>query len=107
MLSGFLRQFISSEIKSVNRVELEYELDDATLQPDALLGEMDGGRGTGQTSPDVAFLVETVNGTGVILLECKFTEHHFYSCSGRKPNPRNGNPNHDLATLPECQKDFG
>ena len=64
MLSGFLRKFISPEIKSVSCVELEYELEDATLQPDALLGEMDGGRGTGQTSPDLAFLVETKDGPG-------------------------------------------
>lgn len=96
MLAGFLRQFISPEIKSVSCVELEYELEDTALQPDVLLGEMDGGRGTGQTSPDVAFLVETENGTGVILLECKFTEHRFYTCSGRKSKPRNGNPNRDL-----------
>jgi len=97
ILVGFLRQFISPEINSVSCLELEYEADDATLQPSTLLGEMDGGRGAGQTSPDVAFLVETENGPGIILLECKFTEHNFYPCSGRKPNPRNGNPNRDLA----------
>ena len=95
ILSGFLRKFISPNIKSVRCVELEYELEDATLQPDALLGEMDGGRGAGQTSPDVAFLVETQDGLGIILVECKFTEHNFYPCSGRKPNPRNGDPNRD------------
>lgn len=97
MLAGFLRQFISPEIKSVSCVELEYEPQDDSLKPGVLLGEMDGGRGAGQTSPDVAFLVETENGSGIILLECKFTEHNFYSCSGRKSNPRNGNPNPDLA----------
>ena len=96
MLAGFLRQFIAPEIKSVNCVELEYELEDGTLQPDALLGEMDGGRGAGQTSPDVAFPVETQDGPGIILVECKFTEHNFYSCSGHKSDPKKGYPNRDL-----------
>ncbi len=99
MLAGFLQQVISPKIQSVSCVELEYEPDDTELQPDVLLGEMDGGRGTGQTSPDVAVLVKTENGIGVILLECKFTEHNFYGCSGRKPSAKNGNPNRDL---PRC-----
>jgi len=97
MLAGFLRQSISPEIKSVNGVELEYESDDASLKPATLLGEMDGGRGAGQTSPDIAFLVETQKGLGVIMVECKFTEHNFYGCSGHKTNLKNSNPNLDPA----------
>ncbi len=97
MLTGFLRQSISPEIQSVSGIELEYEPQDTTLKPSRLLGEMDGGRGAGQTSPDVAFLVETLKGPGLILVECKFTEHNFYGCSGRKLSPSNGNPNRDLA----------
>lgn len=97
ILTGFLRWSISPEIQSVSGVELEYESPDHALKPGALLGEMDGGRGAGQTSPDIAFLVETSKGPGVILVECKFTEHNFYGCSGRDANPRNGKPNRDLS----------
>ena len=96
LLAGFLRQTISPEIQSVDCVELEYESQDVDLKPSNLLGEMDGGRGAGQTSPDVAFLAETQNGPGIILVECKFTEHNFYPCSGRKPSARNGKPNPDV-----------
>ncbi len=96
MLTGFLQQNVSTAIQTVTRVELEYESGDDRLKPPALLGEADGGRGTGQTSPDVAFEVDTTSGSGVILVECKFTEHSFYACSGRKrphSDGRTPNPN--------------
>ena len=95
LLTGFLRNTISQQIEAVTRVELEYESDDKELKPGTLLGETSGGRGANQTSPDVAFVIKTALGPGVILVECKFTEHHFYPCSGRKASPEghSSNPN--------------
>lgn len=53
---------------------------------------MNGGRGIGQTSPDVAFIVKTRQGTGLILTECKYTEHSFYGCSARRRTDRGDKP---------------
>ena len=40
-------------------------------------------RGSGQTSPDLAIRFRTEDGkNGIILIESKFSEHSFYSCSG-------------------------
>ena len=103
LLAGFLRERVASEVIEVTGLELEYQLPEAQLRPGALLGEQGGGRGSGQTSPDVAFLVRTKNGRGVILTESKFTEHSFYGCSARKSGkaktkaegrPRNPAPEH-------------
>jgi len=91
LLTNFLKEKISCEIEEVVEVELEYSLD-GNLSPKELLGEMEGGRGSGQTSPDVAFVVRTPNGIGLILTECKYTEHSFYSCSARKKNKRRNKP---------------
>jgi hypothetical protein len=55
-----------------------------------LLGEVGGSRGAGQTSPDVAFLVN--GGRGLVLTESKFTEKSFYSCSARTEEERPGRP---------------
>lgn len=91
LLLGFLQSRVSPDIVEVDDVELEYALT-GKLSPKELLGEMDGGRGTGQTSPDVAFIVKTTNGTGLILVECKYTEHSFYRCSARRTNDRGDKP---------------
>jgi len=81
----FLQQHVSEQITELLGVELEFSFEQGSdLHPSALLGEMDGGRGTGQTSPDVAFLVKTADGDGIVLTESKYTEHSFYSCSARK-----------------------
>jgi hypothetical protein len=87
MLAGFLNEYVSDRIRTVDRIELEYE--DDKLKPTELLGEPQGIRGANQTSPDVAFVVN--GGRGLILTENKYTEHSFYPCSGRKP--KNGNKN--------------
>jgi len=95
LLLGFLQSKVSRDIVEVVNVELEYALD-GDLSPKKLLGEMDGGRGVGQTSPDVAFIVKTKQGKGLILIECKYTEHSFYGCSARSKKDkgkRKGNPN--------------
>ncbi len=94
MLLGFLQLKVSRDIDEVENVELEYALD-GDLSPKEILGEMDGGRGVGQTSPDVAFIVKTKQGTGLILAECKYTEHSFYPCSARRTTDtvnKKGNP---------------
>lgn len=85
---------VSHDITTVGDLELEYELPSPRHKPKQLLGEDAGRRGSGQTSPDVAFLVSTSSGRGLILVESKFTEHWFYQCSGyrkasggRPPNP--------------------
>jgi hypothetical protein len=80
LLAGFLREHVAKEIQSVDAVELEYE-EEGALHPSALLGETGGSRGSGQTSPDVAFIVN--GGKGLILTESKLAEHSFYSCSAR------------------------
>jgi len=101
LLAGFLRDEISSEISAVSSVELEYV--SSAVSPGAL-GETGGSRGSAQTSPDVAFEVTTNVGPGVVLVECKFIEHSFYPCSGRKKSNNSGrapNPN------PSRCQDFG
>jgi len=97
LLAGFLRESISSDIDVVTAIELEYESPDPRSKPAVLLGETDGSRGAGQTSPDVAFEVRSSRGAGVILVESKFTEHHFYPCSGRKKKPTGRIPNPDTS----------
>jgi len=95
LIAGFLRTVVSDEIRTVDRVELEYA-EDGELHPATLLGETGGTRGAGQTSPDLAFLIN--EGTGIILAESKLTEHSFYPCSARdrKGSPeRPGNPDPD------------
>lgn len=91
LLASFLRSVLSNDIKTVDEVELEYQ--DERVPPSEL-GEKDGHRGSGQTSPDVGFTVRGQSGSGVALVECKFTEHSFYACSGRrKPNKEGRTPN--------------
>jgi len=83
LMLGFLQKNISNEIIEITDVELEFSFN-GQLSPEKLLGEKNGFRGSGQTSPDVAFLVKTKKGKGIILTECKYTEHSFYHCSGRR-----------------------
>jgi len=92
LLGGFFKRYVSAEIETVVGVELEYA-EDAPLDPKTLLGEPDNGkRGANQTSPDVAFLVRTKRGKGLILTENKLSEHSFYPCSGRKREVNNPDP---------------
>ena len=96
LMLEFLQKKVSSEIIGITDVELEFAFADE-LGPAKLLGELDGSRGSGQTSPDVAFVVKTKTGEGVILTECKYTEHSFYSCSARttedsERRPKNPDP---------------
>lgn len=90
LMTGFLRQHVSSEIAAVTDIELEYAAEPPN-DPKTLLGEPEGTRGKNQTSPDVAFLFKSKDGTeGIVLTENKFVEHSFYPCSGRKS--KYGNP---------------
>jgi len=85
LMLKFLQKHVSTEIIEITDVELEFAFPLGNkLNPEALLGELGGSRGSGQTSPDVAFLVKTKTGKGIILTECKYTEHSFYGCSARK-----------------------
>ncbi len=92
LLLDFLRSNVSTDIIDVVDVELEFALD-GDLNPEKLLGEMGGSRGSGQTSPDVTFIVTTKRGKGLILTECKYTEDSFYRCSARN--------NEDKKDLPD------
>ncbi len=92
LLAGFLREHVSKNVQTVTELHLEYA-EDGDLHPSALLGEMGGKRGSGQTSPDLAFHVN--GGRGLILIESKLTEHSFYPCSARRTTDskdRSGNP---------------
>jgi len=108
LLAGFLQQFVSSKVESVDALELEYA-EDGDLHPSVLLGELGGSRGSGQTSPDIGFLVNC--GRGLILTENKLVEHSFYACSAhwgrRSSRPENPEParcDNPLAGLnPETQ----
>lgn len=93
---AFLQNKISADIIDITELTLEFAFPQGNpLHPSKLLGEQDGNRGSGQTSPDVAFIVKTKTGQGIILTECKFTEHSFYTCSARRKKDttkRKGNP---------------
>ena len=93
LIAGFLHDHVASEVESVHAVELEFASEDETLSPEKLLGEAGGSRGSGQTSPDVAFIVN--GGSGIVLTESKLAEHSFYECSARtrkSTDRRPGNP---------------
>jgi hypothetical protein len=95
LLTAFLRDHVDARIRSVSNVELEWA-GEGRLHPSKLLGESGGQRGSGQTSPDVAFEVAAeVNGDlvdGVVLVESKLTEHSFYPCSAKVKKERDGKP---------------
>jgi len=96
LMLKYLKQKVSDSIIEITKVELEFAFPKGdSLHPSKLLGELDGSRGSGQTSPDVAFIVRTKDGDGIVLTECKYTEHSFYKCSARRTEDnetRKGNP---------------
>lgn len=108
LMLEFLNRHVSEQITEISDVELEYAFPKKDeLHPAELLGEMDGSRGSGQTSPDVAFKVKTIDGDGIILTECKYTEHSFYGCSARKINKEskrinNPDPNRCMIRVKDC-----
>jgi hypothetical protein len=112
LLAEFLRQKVSDQIIEIEDVELEFAFDaNDELNPSRLLGETDGSRGANQTSPDVAFLVKTKAGNGIVLTECKYTEKSFYKCSALTTKGsvrRKGNPNpercFELASIADYKK---
>lgn len=91
LMLAFLKEKISDSITELIDAELEFSLG-GELSPAELLGEKGGSNGRGQTSPDVAFIVKTNSGDGLILTECKYTEHGFYSCSARTTKDSEGKP---------------
>ena len=100
LFASFLKHHVDSDIDSLESIELEYE-DEGYLAPSPLLGEEGGGRGVNQTSPDLGLLVN--DGRGLVLVENKFTEHHFYPCSAWKHKGslrRAGNPDPDRCNHP-------
>lgn len=64
LLAGFLGEVVASEIRTVDALYLEYA-EEGDLCPTVLLGEPGGQRGSGQTSPDLAF---HVNGRRELIL---------------------------------------
>jgi hypothetical protein len=93
LLAGFLHAHVSPDVETVDELHLEFS-EDSELHPSQLLGESGGKRGSGQTSPDLAF---HVNGhRALILIESKLTEHSFYPCSARRRTDSRGRKgNHD------------
>ena len=95
LIKEFLSKKLGIKIDSIINVELEYALPGA-LSPSELLGEEDGTRGSGQTSPDIAFIFEHGSSKGLILTESKYTELSFYPCSGKEKKHNSGKvPNPD------------
>jgi len=84
MLISFLNRELNLNITSINSIDLEYAAP-GKLSPRHLLGEQGGKRGSGQTSPDVAIQFSCEDGKcGIYLIENKYTEHNFSSCSAAK-----------------------
>ena len=102
LLAAFLRQHVARQIESLDAIELEYaEEEDGDLHPSRLLGESGGSLGTGQTSPDLGLIVN--GGRGLVLVESKFTERDFDSCSAHDHEgsaKREGNPDPDRCNHP-------
>jgi len=96
LMLEFLKQRVSSEIEEVYDAVIEFAFpEDSPMHPSNLLGETGGKKGSGLTVTDVAFLLKTKTGNGLILTACKFTEHSFYTCSARRTNKKGdqkGNP---------------
>ena len=106
LMLGFLQEKIDARIFAIYDVELEFAFE-GDLGPAEVLGETGGNRGSGQTSPDVAFLVRTKNGKGIVLTESKYTEHSFYPCSARttkesERRPLNPDPSRCMRPASEC-----
>ena len=108
LMLGFLQERIDADILALEDVELEFALD-GELSPATALGEIGGKRGSGQTSPDVAFLVQYKDGKGIVLTESKYTEHNFYPCSARttiESERRPANPDPSRCLLPANGTDY-
>ena len=95
VFASFLKRHVAEEIESLEEIELEHA-EDGELRPSSLLGESGGGRGFGQTSPDLGLKVN--EGRGLVLVESKLAEHNFGYCSAgphpsRTGRPSNPNPN--------------
>jgi hypothetical protein len=83
LLKEYLNERLNLDITKILSLELEYQDNEQSLSPSILLGEDEGKRGSGQTSPDLAIkFISSNNREGILLIESKFTEHNFYSCSG-------------------------
>lgn len=90
MFVSFLSRQLGIKVTSIEALEFEYAAP-GNLEPKRLLGEQGGSRGSGQTSPDVAVLFGCEDGkSGIYLIENKYTEHHFYKCSGADTKPSRG-----------------
>ena len=82
LFMSFLTRRLGIKVISIEALEFEYAAP-GNLEPKRLLGEHGGSRGSGQTSPDVAVIFGCEDGkSGIYLVENKYTEHHFYKCSG-------------------------
>ena len=87
---SFLSRQLGIKVTSIEALEFEYAAP-GNLEPKRLLGEQGGSRGSGQTSPDVAVIFGCEDGkSGIYLIENKYTEHHFYECSGADTKPSRG-----------------
>jgi hypothetical protein len=102
----FLEEKLKIKIERIDSVNLEFAFE-GELGPANLLGEYAGKRGSGQTSPDLAILFRLNGEKGIILVECKYTEHGFYNCPGRKTKTKPGrmpNPNPKRCLQKETMK---
>lgn len=82
LFMSFLTRRLGIKVTSIEALEFEYAAP-GNLEPKRLLGEQGGSRGSGQTSPDVAVIFGCEDEkSGIYLIENKYTEHHFYPCSG-------------------------
>ena len=104
----FLEKKLEVNIDVINKIYLEFAMD-SDLSPTNLLGEPEGKRGSGQTSPDVAVDLSSGKENILLLIECKYTEHSFYNCSGRKSKIKSGlvpNPKPERCINKETIMDF-
>lgn len=110
LLKDYLNIQIGNYINEITSLDLEYLDDNPQLSPHNLLGEENGSRGSGQTSPDLAIRFMTNDGgKGILLIESKFTEHSFYNCSANKKKLNkvsNPDRNRCLNTSNLIQSDF-
>lgn len=113
ILTDFLSEQLGLTITSIEGMELEYAAP-GNLEPKRILGEAGGGRGAGQTSPDVAVLFGCRDGkSGIYLIENKYTEHSFYDCSaakktlGKEYSDRGLTPNPDSGRCKDIEKLLG
>jgi len=85
LFKQFLEYKLGIKIDTIKNIHLELVLPEK-LSPKILLGEPGGIRGTRQTTPDLAIEFIENGKEGLILVECKYTEHSFYDCPVKKNN---------------------